>query len=90
MTALAGLPTYLNLAYVAGLSMSINKHLKVKDGCQGWTDEQTVISLILLNLAGGDSIDDLGILEGDEGFCKVKKSLILRVLIKKVGTTDLF
>ena len=38
---------------------------------QGWTDEQIILSLILLNLAGGDSVDDLKVLEKDEGFCKV-------------------
>jgi len=37
----------------AGLSKSVQKHLKVREGGQGWTDSQMVISLILLNLAGG-------------------------------------
>lgn len=83
MTALAGLPTYLDLVHIAGLSVSINKHLKVKDGCQGWTDEQTVISLILLNLAGGDSVDDLRILEGDEGFCRVLRRVQLHGMPRK-------
>jgi hypothetical protein len=32
---------------------------------------QVVTSLVLLNLAGGDCVDDLDILEGDEGFCRV-------------------
>ena len=29
-----------------------------------------VLSLVLLNLAGGDCVDDLKILEADEGFLK--------------------
>ena len=45
MTALDGLPVYLDLAKVIGLSKSIEKHLKVRKGGQGWTD-----SLVLLNL----------------------------------------
>ena len=57
--------------------------MKVKDGCQGWTDEQTVISLILLNLAGGDSVDDLRILEGDEGFCRVLRRVQLHGMSRK-------
>jgi hypothetical protein len=69
MTALAGLPVYLDLASVLGLGEHIRTHLQVK--AQGWTDEQMVLSLILLNLAGGDCVDDLKILEKDEGFCKV-------------------
>ena len=67
MTALAGLPVYLDLARVIGLSKSIEKHLKVRTGGQGWTDSQIVLSLILtclcygrqVNLAGGDCVDDI-------------------------------
>jgi hypothetical protein len=72
MTALAGLPAYLELAAVAKLPDSIQRHL---EGCrlkqQGWTDTQIIISLILLNIAGGDCVDDLRILEQDEGLVKV-------------------
>ncbi len=70
MTALAGLPVYLDLASVLGLGDHIRTHMQVRIG-QGWTDEQMILSLILLNLAGGDCVDDLRILEKDEGFCKV-------------------
>ncbi len=72
MTALAGLPAYLELAAVAKLPDSIQKCM---EGChlkeQGWTDTQIIMSLILLNIAGGDCVDDLRILEGDEGVVKV-------------------
>jgi hypothetical protein len=69
MTALAGLPVYLDLAFVLGLGDHIRAHLQMK--ARGWTDEQMILSLILLNLAGGDCVDDLKLLEKDEGFCKV-------------------
>jgi hypothetical protein len=72
MTALAGLPAYLELAAVAKLPDSIQHHL---EGChlkeQGWTDTQIIMSIILLNIAGGDCVDDLRILERDEGLVKV-------------------
>ncbi|MDA1229123.1 MAG: IS1380 family transposase [Chloroflexi bacterium] len=71
MTALAGLPTYLDLMHVARLWASIERHVKVRDQRQGWTDSQMVTTLALLNLSGGDSVDDLRILERDEGFCRV-------------------
>jgi hypothetical protein len=71
MTALAGLPPYLELAVVSGLTDSMRRHLRV---CtrqeQGWTDTQIVMSLVLLNIAGGDCVDDLKILEEDTGFGK--------------------
>jgi hypothetical protein len=69
MTALAGLPVYLDLAAVLGLSESISRYLRVKK--QGWTDARMVLSLMLLNLAGGTCVDDMRRLEGDEGFCRV-------------------
>jgi len=71
MTALAGLPIYLDLACVLGVADCIRVHVQVRKSGQGWTDEQAVLSLMLLNLAGGDCIDDIRILEKDEGFCKV-------------------
>lgn len=71
MTALAGLPLYLDLAEAASLSRSIERHLKIREGKQGWTDQQIVMSLILLNVAGGDCVEDLRVLESDEGFARV-------------------
>ena len=72
MTALAGLPAYLELASVARLPDSLRRNL---EGChlkkQGWTDTQIIMSLILLNIAGGDCVDDLRILEQDEGLVKI-------------------
>ncbi len=35
------------------------------------------MALILLNLAGGDCVEDLRGLEGDEGFCRVLKRIEL-------------
>ena len=70
MTALAGLGAYLDLWQVAGLPESVRRHLGVK-GEQGWTDEQMVTSLVLLNLAGGEGVEDLRLLEKDEGLGRV-------------------
>lgn len=71
LTALGGLPLYLELAHVSGLMESIRSHLSVRDGGQGWTDTQVVMGLILLNLAGGESVSDLERVEQDEGFSRV-------------------
>jgi hypothetical protein len=76
MTALAGLPAYLEMAIVAGLTDSIQRHLEVLNlKKQGWTDTQIIISLILLNIAGGDCVDDLRILEKDEGLVKILRRI---------------
>ncbi len=80
MTALAGLPLYLDLAYVLGLGDCIRRHVCARESDQGWTDEQTVLALILLNLAGGDCVEDIKILEKDEGFCKVVRRVEMKGL----------
>jgi len=85
MTALAGLPAYLELAAVSGLTKSIRRHLKVcAEKKQGWMDTQIVMPLILLNLAGGDSVDDLRKLEGDEGFVQVLRRVEMHGLPRRV------
>jgi len=76
LTALAGLPAYLDLAQAAGLRDSICRHLTIcGDKSQGWSDHQIVMSLILLNLAGGDCVADLDKLEADEGLCQVMRKV---------------
>ena len=78
MTALAGLPTYLELAVVSGLTRSIRRYLQVcAEKKQGWTDAQIVMPLVLLNVAGGSSVDDLNILEQDEGFAELLRRVEL-------------
>jgi len=69
MTSMAGLPVYLDLMHAMGLSELIGCHLQVKE--RGWTDAQMVSSLIMLNLAGGDCVEDLRKVEKDEGFCRI-------------------
>lgn len=84
MTALAGLPAYLELGTVCGLSDSIRRHMQVCAGrTQGWTDKQVVMTLVLLNVAGGDCVDDVRVLEGDEGFVRVLRRVELSGLKRK-------
>jgi len=75
MTALAGVLPYLEFGYVMGLSKSIEQRLAIR-GEQGWSDVETVMSLILLNLTDGEGISDLDVLEGDEGFCRVLRESV--------------
>ena len=61
------MPAYLDLASVARLGESVRSHVGVREGAQGWTGAQMVTALMMLNLAGGESVDDLRLLEKDEG-----------------------
>ncbi len=46
------------------------RHVAVS-GSQGWSDRQMVSALVLLNLAGGEGLDDLDRLEADGGLCRL-------------------
>ena len=58
MTGLSGLPLYLDLAQVAKIHEVIERQLGSFGPKQGWTPAQHILSVILLNLAGGDCADD--------------------------------
>lgn len=81
MTALAGLPTCLDLASVLNPGESISTHLHVRT--RGWTGGRIILSLVLLNLAGGECVDDLRILEADRGFCRILQRMELKDLSRK-------
>ena len=70
MTALAGLPVYLEFFHVTDLRGLIAKHVNVHGRTQGWTDEQLVSALLWLNISGWECIDDIRILEADEGLSR--------------------
>jgi hypothetical protein len=69
LTGLAGLPVYLDLMKAMGFPEMIGQHLQVRQ--RGWTDTQVVLSLMLMNIAGGDCVEDLSKVEKDEGFCRI-------------------
>jgi len=83
LTSVGGLPVYLDLASASGLLKSIDRHLRIRAGAQGWTDRQMVLSLIALNLAGGDCVDDIEKMEADEGLCRILRRAETQGLTRK-------
>jgi len=83
ITALGGLALYTGLAHIMDLSKSVRIHIRVRQDTQGWTDSQVIMSLIMLNLAGGDCVDDLNTLEADEGFCRILRRVELHGLSRR-------
>ena len=79
-TALAGMPLYLELACATGLWSSVRERVRVCSEEQGWTDEQMVMAAVMLNLAGGDCVDDLRVLQSDDGFCRAWRMAEVRHL----------
>ena len=70
LTGLVGLAPFLDLAVASGLLDSMQRNLNVC-GKQGWSDHQIVMALVLLNVVGGDCVEDLDRLNADEGFGKL-------------------
>lgn len=70
LTGACGLAPFMDLSCASGLVESVRRNV---DACgeQGWSDAQMVMSLILLNLAGGECVDDLDRLEADAGLGKL-------------------
>ena len=54
VTALAGMLPYMDLLQASGLRSSLQRHLG-STRTQGWTESQLAVSLLLLNLAGGNA-----------------------------------
>ncbi len=75
LTSYAGLLLYVEWMISTGLSAQIEKNIHTKT--QGWSDLQMITSLILLNIAGDDCVDDIEKLERDAG---------LRTLLLKFET----
>jgi hypothetical protein len=71
LTGLAGLAAYLDLVHASGLPKIIAHRLPIRAKGQGWTDTGVIPSLILLNVAGGDCVEDLNVLEADEGLSRL-------------------
>ena len=73
LTSFAGLPLYMEMAMATGLNDTIAETLHSKT--RGWSDQQMLLSLILLNIAGGDCVADIEKLELDEGL----STLLLKI-----------
>lgn len=83
MTGMGGIGTYLDLACRSGMLRSIERHVKARQGGQGWTDAEHVLSLVMLNLVGGDCVEDVNRLESDEGFCRLLSKALSHGLSRK-------
>jgi hypothetical protein len=70
ITAYGGLFPYLDLACVLGVLEAVDQQVKVC-GEQGWRDRQHVVALVLLNLAGGECVEDIRLLEADAGLSRL-------------------
>ena len=81
LTGLAGLPLYLELLHRLNIPAIMRKNLDFgAHENTAWNNSDIALSLILLNLSGGNHVEDLRILQNDAGFCQI---------FEKVGTFGL-
>jgi hypothetical protein len=71
-TGFAGLFLYQELACALDLPKSLDRHLRLA-GEQGWLDRQQALTVLLINWAGGDCVDDVERLEADAGLGAVMR-----------------
>ena len=83
MTGMAGIGPYLDLACRSGMVRDIERHIQARKGGQGWTDVETVLPLVMLNLVGGDCVEDIDRLESDAGFCRLFVKAVSQGLSRK-------
>ena len=82
LTGHAGVGVFLDLIYESDLLSSIEKHLDVRTDTQGWSDAQCIITILLLNLVGGQCVDDVHLLENDQGLCCLMHDLEKREFLR--------
>ncbi len=68
-TSFAGLPLFLEMSNISGLTDALVRNMQLK--IQGWPDYEIISSLLLLNIAGGECVDDIDKLELDQGLNKI-------------------
>lgn len=83
MTGTGGIGVYFDLACRSGLIRSIEDHVKARKAEQGFTDVEHILSLVMLNLVGGDCVGDVNRLESDEGFCRMLGKALSHGLSRK-------
>ena len=77
-TGVAGLLLFVDLLYKMGFLQMVNRHLNGRKDKQGWSDFYFLLSLMLLNISGGECVDDIKVMENDAGLCRIMKHLDLR------------
>ena len=80
---MSGLAPYVELIVACGVVESVCRNVRVC-GEQGWTDHEIVMSLVLLNLAGGDCVDDLDHLNADQGLARLLRWCANRSVARRV------
>lgn len=86
LTSYAGLLPYLDLIEAIGLGKSLRERLGgvIRQRRSGFAEAQLVMSLVLMQLAGGEAVSDIRQLAQDRGLCK----LMVRAAYPRLGRKE--
>lgn len=76
LTATAGMGVYFDLFKILRIVSQLNHRLGQCRGKQGYRDSDVVLAIILINLVGGDCVEDVDRLEADEGLRRLFAKLV--------------
>ena len=74
ITSFAGLPLLLGMAKNLGLEEQLNA-LPLKERARGYKPAESAFALMGLIQSGGEALDDVSVLKGDEGLCELWGSM---------------
>jgi hypothetical protein len=75
ITSFSGALVFLDLLWKMGFMEMVEENLQARREKQGWSDIYFLVCLILLNLCGGGCVDDVKVMEKDEGIGLIMKHL---------------
>src|SRR3972149_7489194 len=67
LTSFGGLPLVVETCEALGLPRLVNRHVRVKQRDRGYRESTYVQSVIALIAAGGDCLDDMGVIGAGAG-----------------------
>jgi hypothetical protein len=70
-TGRAGLPLVIEAMRGLGLDRAIENHVRLRKRQSGYSEVEKVEAVVLLLAAGGDCVDDIALLNADEGLCRL-------------------
>jgi hypothetical protein len=76
LTVFGGIGPYLDLFKALGVARLLDREVGMSQGDQGYRDSEIGIALILLNIVGGECVEDIDRLELDEGLRRLYRKLI--------------
>jgi hypothetical protein len=74
VTSMSGALVFLDLLFKMGFCDLVATHVCAKEGKQGWSDYRFLLSLMLLNIGGGECVSDINKLEFDSGLRRLFKN----------------